>query len=50
MNNHFVCEEVYYPRLDTCSMCRAPLGPVEEDCDFGSDDSAINEANYTMVG
>ena len=32
--NHLVCESCY-PRLNTCPMCRAPLGRlVEEDSDF----------------
>ena len=52
--NHLVCEEVCYPRLATCPMCRAPLGngviaeSVEEDSDFESDDSHINDANHAQ--
>ena len=43
--NHLVCESCY-PRLNTCPMCRAPLGRlVEEDSDFD-----INELNWGMAG
>ena len=30
-------------------MCRAPLGPVEEDSDFESDDSDIDQDNHTIL-
>ena len=42
--NHLVCESCY-PRLNTCPMCRAPLGRlVEEDSDFD-----IDELNWGMA-
>ena len=40
---------ILFPRLNTCPMCRAPLGSVEEDSDFESDDSHIDEANHAML-
>ena len=42
--NHLVCESCY-SRLNTCPMCRAPLGRlVEEDSDFD-----IDELNWGMA-
>ena len=42
--NHLVCESCY-PRLNTCPMCRAPLGRlVEEDSDLD-----IDELNWGMA-
>ena len=33
--NHLVCESCF-PRLNTCPMCRAPLGGAVEDIDEAS--------------
>ena len=46
--NHLVCESCY-PRLNTCPMCRAPLGRlVEEDSDFDIIEVSV-ELNLRMA-
>ena len=45
--NHLVCKSCFL-RLNICPVCRPPLGSVEEDSDFESDDSCIDEANHTL--
>ena len=46
--NHLVCES-RYPRLNTCPMCRAPLGRlVEEDSDFDIIEVSV-ELNLRMI-
>ena len=43
--NHLVCESCF-PRLNTCSMCRAPLGRSAEEEDSSDDDDDDDDDDF----